>query len=129
MGKNRFIASAQYDNLKGGAAADRADKNSSEEWLQANGHKKENEFLLGITLHAGENHGVHKDPVYVDFLLATPGDHDSVKAMIDSAHGPVEVRKVSVSMNLVDFFGLFKRFSVTLSTHGMLGEREYTYFD
>ena len=129
MGTNRFIASVQYDDWKGGAAADRADKNSPEEWLQVNGHKNENEFLLGITMFAGENHGVHKDPVSVDFLLATPGDHDSVKAMIDSAHGPVEVRKVSVSMNLVDFFGLFKRFSVTLSSHGILGEREYTYFD
>ena len=129
MGTNRFIASAQYNDWEGGAAADRADKNSAEEWLQAKGHKEENEFLLGITMYAGENHGVHKDPIYVDFLLATPGDHDSVKSMIDSTHGPIEVRKVSIEMDLVEFFGLFKRFSVTLSSHGMLGEREYTYFD
>lgn len=129
MGTARFIASVQYDDLKGSAAADRADKKGPEEWLKSNGHKNENEFLLGITMYAGENHGAHKDPVHVDFLLATPGDHDSIKAMIDSAHGPVEVRKVSVEMNLVEFFGLFKRFSVALSSHGMLGEHEYTYLE
>ncbi len=127
MGTARFIASVQYDDLKGSAAADRADKNGPEEWLQSKGHKDKNEFLLGVVMYAGENHGAHKDPVYVDFLLATPGDHDSIKSKIDSDRGPVEVRKVSVEMNLVEFFGLFKRFSVALSSHGMLGEYEYTY--
>lgn len=126
MSTNRFIASVQYGDWKGGAAADRADMKGPEEWLNANGHKNEDEFLLGITLYTGESHGVHKDPVYVNFLLATPRDYDSVERKIDSTHGPIEVRKVSVGMNLLDFFGLFKRFSVTLSSHGMLGEREYT---
>lgn len=125
MGTDRLIASAQYNDWEGRAAADRADNNRAEEWLKRNGHKEENEFLLGIKMYAGENHGVHQDPVFVDFLLVTPGEHDTVKAMIDAAEGPIEVRTVSVQINLVEFFGLFKRFSVALSPHGMFDGRDY----
>ncbi len=129
MTTERFLASAQYNDYKGTSAADRADDNGASAWLEANGHKQPDEFLLGITMFAGENHGTHKDPVFVEFLLASPGNHDTVKNMIDSSQGPVDVRSVKVDMPLSEFFGLFKRFSVTLSSHGMLGEREYRHDD
>ena len=129
MATEKFIASVQYGDWKGTSAADGADRNGLRDWLEANGHKKSDEFLLGVSIFVGENHGVHKDPIYVSFLLASPGDHDSVKAMIDSSQGPVKVRKVSVEMKLSQFFGLFKRFSITLSSHDMLGERDYTYVE
>lgn len=122
-----FIASVQYDDFKGTAAADGADRGYTSEWLEKKGLKQKGEFLLGITLHAGENHGVHKDPIYADFLLASPGDYDSVKSMIDASVGPVPVRKVTTEMTLAEFFGLFKRFSVYLSAGAMLSGHEYTY--
>jgi hypothetical protein len=78
---------------------------------------------------AGENHGKHEDPIFVEFLLATPGDHDSVKAMIDAHNGPVFVRRVETDMPIAQFFGFFKRFSVSLSSHGMLDGRDYTYVE
>jgi hypothetical protein len=127
MPTEKFLASVQYGDWKGTSAADGADRNGPRDWLEANGHKKSDEFLLGVSIFASENHGVHKDPIYVNFLLASPGDHDSVKAMIDSTQGPVKVRKVLVEMKLTEFFGLFKRFSIAISSHGMLGERDYTY--
>ena len=127
MPTETFHASVQYGDWKGTSAADRADQGDADDWLEAHGHKKANEFLLGITLWAGENHGKHKDPVYVTFLLASARDHDNVKAQIESARTPVAVRKVQVEMKLVEVFGLFKRFSVAFSSHGMLNEREYTY--
>lgn len=127
MTTEQFLASVQYGDCKGTSAADRADRNNAEEWLESNGHKKADEFLVGITMFAGENHGIHEDPVYVRFLLASSGDHDTVQAMIESSQGPIEVKCIRVEMPLVDFFGLFKRFNVTLSSHGMLSEREYMY--
>lgn len=127
MPTETFRASVQYGDWKGTSAADNADKGDAEDWLEAKGHKKPDEFLLGVTLWAGENQGKHKDPVSVTFLLASPRDHDSVKAQIQSAGGPVMVRRVQVEMKLLEFFGLFKRFSVAFSSHGMLDEREYTY--
>ena len=127
MATEKLMASVQYGDWKGTSAADGADINGPSEWLQANGHKKSGEFLLGVDMFVGETHGAHKDPVHVSFLLASPGDHDSVKAMIDSKQGPVNVRKVSVEMKLTEFFGLFKRFSIAFSSHGMLDDRDYTY--
>lgn len=127
MATETFLASVQYGDWKGTSAADEADRNGLRDWLEANGHKKSDEFLLGISIFVGENHGAHKDPIYVDFLFASPGDHDRVKAMIDTSQELVKVRKVSVEMKLTEFFDLFKRFSIALSSHGMLGERDYTY--
>ena len=124
-----FRASVQYDDLKGSAAADRADKGDTIDWLEKNKLKQDGELLLGITLYAGENHGKHKDPVYVEFLLASAGDHDTVEAMIDANTGPILVRRVKKEMALTEFLGLFKRFSVHLSSHEMLEGKEYTYIE
>lgn len=127
MPQDTFRASVQYGDFKGSAAADRADKADADDWLTKKGLKKDNEFLLGIELFAGESHGVHKDPVRVHFLLVTPPDYDSVKVMIDATPGPIPIRRVDVWMSLVEFFGLFKRFSIKLSPHGMFEGRDYTY--
>jgi hypothetical protein len=125
--QDTFRASVQYGDFKGSAAADRADNANADDWLTKKGLKKDGEFLLGVELYAGESHGVHRDPVNVQFLLVTPSAYDSVKAMIDATPGPVAVRRVDVQMPLVEFFGLFKRFSITLSPHGMFEGRDYTY--
>ena len=124
---NTFHAAVQYNDFKGSSASDRADNNDADAFLLSKGLKTAGEFLLGIELFAGENHGFHKDPVYVHFLLATPGDYDSVKEMVDSIPGPVPVRRVDVQMPLAEFFGLFKRFSITLSPGGMLEGKDYSY--
>ena len=124
-----FKAAVQYDDWKGSSAADSADKGDARDWLMGKGLIQEGEFLIGMTLSAGENHGSHKDPVNVEFLLTSPGDHDNVKAMIDSTDAPIVVRRVSAQMKLVEFFGLFKRFSVNLSSHGMFDGHQYTYPD
>jgi len=47
MTTERFLASAQYNDYKGTSAADRADDNGASAWLEANGHKQPDEFLLG----------------------------------------------------------------------------------
>lgn len=122
-----FSASVQYGDFKGSAAADRADHGDVNEWLETKGLKQKGEFLLGITLYAGENHGKHQDPIYAEFLLASPAHHNTVKSMIETSSSPVPVRKVTAQMTVAEFFGLFKRFSVYLSAHGMLGNREYSY--
>lgn len=124
-----FRASVQYNDWKGSSAADDADKNDASKWLKENGHIEDGEFLLGIKMFAGENHGTHEDPVYVEFLTATPGDYDNVKAMVESSTGPIEVRSVRVQMAVTEFFGLFKRFGVTLSRDSMLEGLEYHYYD
>lgn len=116
-----FKATLQYDDLKGSSAADRADKSDASDWLINNGHMQNGEFLVGITMFAGENHGTHRDPISVTFLITDD------KGFIALGHNSndYEIRKVRVDMNITDFFALFKRFEVTLSSNGCLEGKEY----
>jgi len=124
-----FKASVQYGDWKGSSAADSADGGKMSEWLEENGHMEDGEFLLGIKMFAGQNHGAHQDPVFVEFLFVTPGDYDNVKSMIESSKGPIEVRSVKVDMPLAEFFSLFKRLDITLSRDSMLEGFKYHYSD
>jgi hypothetical protein len=71
---------------------------------------------------------LREDPVCVEFLFASAGDHDNVKAMIEASNGPILVRRLKKEMP-VTFLGLFKRFSISFSAHGMLEGREFTLID
>ena len=124
-----FKASVQYNDWKGSSAADSADVARMSKWLEEHGYKENGEFLLGIKMFAGENHGEHKDTVFVELLFSTPGDYENVKTMIESSKGAIEVRSVKVDMSLTEFFGLFKRFDITLSKDSMLEGLEYHYND
>lgn len=112
----RFTASVQYSDLTGTAAADRADTGDADSWLEKNGYKKPEELLAGITMLAGENHGKHEDPVVVTFLLTS---------LADASASPVPVRPVCINMELMQFFGLFKRFEIAISLRGELTNKEY----
>ena len=125
MTTEQFSASVQYGDFKGTAAADRADRNDADKWLTDRGLKQEHEFLVGLTLFAGENHGVHEDPVSIRFLLAERGDHDTVKAAIDASDEAFSVRCVQAEIPIAEFLGLFKRFSVYISNHSMLEGKKY----
>jgi hypothetical protein len=122
-----LLASTQYSDLKGGAAADRSDKGGPSEWLRQNAHMTDDEFLVGIDFSVGENHGVHRDPVNVSFLIIEARGFDNVAAHIAAlpADDPLELRRVSIDMALVDFFALFKRFNVTLTPLDTMQGRVY----
>jgi hypothetical protein len=79
----------------------------------------------------GENQGgAFSDPIYVSALLMEKGDFETVKAAIDAANGPVEVRRVSFEINATEFLALFKRFSIALSWGGLLAPgREYSFIN
>ena len=125
MSTERFVASVQYNDWKGTAAADSSDSNTAKRWLDEKDLRKSDEFLVGISVYVGQNYGTHKDPIQVTFLLATRESHDGVEAKVRTGE-PISVRKVRADMNLTEFFGLFKRFSVNISSRGMLSEAEYT---
>lgn len=127
MAVETFRASVQYDDLKGTSSADRADQIDAREWLKEKGLVEDDEFLLGIDFYAGESDGVHKDPVYVRFFLVRSGNYEDVQAMLAEERGPIEVRRVSQDMSLADFFALFKRLSICLSSGGLLEGREIRY--
>lgn len=125
-----FKAKTQYNDFVGTSAADGAGMGDLEKWMKESGYMQEGEFLVGIELWAGEYHGKQEDPVYVSALFMQPGDHDTIKAVIDAAKGPIPVRRVSIQMKLKDFFALFKRLSLAFSRGGLLKPGvEYVYVD
>lgn len=120
-----FRASVQYNDLKGSAAADRADMTDAANWLKANGHITD-EFVVGISMWAGENHGTHQDPVFVTFLVSGLNGYDNIPEMLQASGEPIPVKEINVDMNLSDFFALFKRLEITLSNGGLIEGKTYT---
>jgi hypothetical protein len=122
-------AGVQYNDWTGTAAADNGDKQNIHRWLEDNKLIQENEFLLAFEFWAGENHdGKHKGPLRCHAVFASTAGHDDVKQMIAASNGPVPLRRINFDMDTVEFFGLFKRFSVAMSSHGLLDpDREYSY--
>lgn len=120
-----FKAAVQYGDLKGSIAADTADQITPSRWLSDNGHIGDGECLIGISMFAGENHGHHRDPVMVTFLVSTLNGHANVPEMIQSSTEPMKVKEINIDMNIADFFALFKRLEITLSTSGLIENKTY----
>jgi len=122
-----FKAGVQYGDLKGSSAADRADMTDAAKWLKENGHINDDEFVLGISMSVGENHGTHRDPVSVVFLVSGLNGHENIPEMIQASGEPIQVKKISVDMKIIDFLALFKRLEITLSNGGLLEGKSYSY--
>ena len=120
-----FKASVQYDDLKGSVAADNADKGDARDFLKRGGHITDDEFIVGIRMWAGENHGTHKDPVSVRFLVSDLKGYENVPEMIEASGEGIELREVHLNIDLVEFFALFKRLELTLSNGGRIEGSSY----
>jgi len=121
-----FIASVQYNDIKGSAAADNADMAGAAKWLKDNGDINNEEFVIGISMWVGENHGTHKDPVSVKFLVSELNGYDNIPEMIKASGDPIQVKVIRKNMNIADYLALFKRFEVTLSNSGLIEGKTYT---
>ncbi len=124
---NTFKASVQYNDMKGSTAADRADKENAAKWLKDNDLISDEEFVVGVKMWAEENHGTHDDPIYVTFFVTDLNGHPDIPSLLAASGDVIEARRVRVDMNLVDFFGLFKRLEITLSNGGVLEGKSYPY--
>lgn len=129
MPTSTLRAGVQYNDWTGTAAADSGDQQNIYKWLEAKNLIQPNEFLLAFEFWSGENHnGVHKGPLRCHAVFASTTGHDDVKQMIAVSVGPVPLRRIDFDMDTAEFFGLFKRFSVAMSSHGMLdADRDYSY--
>jgi len=116
----------QYGDLKGSAAADHADMTGAVKWLKENGRIKDDEFVLGISMSVGENHGTHRDPVSVQFLVSGLNGYQNIPEMIQASGEPIQVKKINVDMEVIDFLALFKRLEITLSNDGLIEGKTYT---
>ena len=125
---SKFRASVHYGDWEGSSAADDADHLGLIKFLE---NKKlmdgDTEFLVGLELWIGENHGgVVMPPSIRCLIIRRAGDFETVASQLASQHDPLDLREIDLELSLNEFLGLFKRFSVVLTRRGLnLTEREY----
>lgn len=126
-----FKASVQYGDWKGSVAADNADFESLEKYLDAKELRQPGEFLVATALWVGENHHGKLGTVYARaYLYPDRGGFDTTKDAIEASAGPLPVRIVDVKLSLGEYIALFKRFDVMLIKRGFdLSDREHTGLD
>lgn len=127
MEQYNFHANVQYDDFTGTAAADHHDTKDISKYLSAKGLINKGEYLVGIEVYATELMG---NPIVTDVdvtvLVTKYEGHDNVQAAVDSGE-PLKVRRIKFEMPLSDFFTLFKRFKISISSHGMIDKRDITF--
>ncbi len=128
MSKDNFSASAQYNDFKGSAAADHADLSAAGDWLKKAGVINHGELLVGYEMYVSPGLSVASGTITIStsFLLATTDGLDAFAERVKSGED-ISLRKVSRDLSPVEFFSLFKRFNVTLSSNGILESRDYNY--
>lgn len=131
MGQDRFRASVQYGDWTGTASADDADANAIRDLLVARGiMNRDKDFLIGITLWIGENHGGKVQPPSISAVFFAGNKFDEIEPLLRKKADPIPTRRVDVELTLNEFMGLFKRFAVVLTQRGLdLTHREYEYPD
>lgn len=121
-----FTASVQYNDKLGTAAADRADQNDLNDYLDKKGLINDDEFVLSTSLWVGENHGGKLGHVAVTAYLFKAIGYDNVAEALRLIDGPIPVRTVELNVTLEEFFAFFKRFEVFLAPNGMdIAHREF----
>jgi len=107
---NIFKAGVQYDDFKGGVAADRADDISFLDYLIENNLAKEGERLAGYRLcfSGNQEHEIEK-PGIVAYLFEADGFEER----------PTAIRAVEVDLTTAKLFSFFKRFDLVMIRKGM----------
>ena len=76
-------------------------------------------------MRSGDNHGIHRDPVRVKFLVSSLDGHQNISELLDKSDPPLQLREIPVEMMLNEFFALFKRLEITLSSGGVIEGMNY----
>jgi hypothetical protein len=117
-----FKASVQYGDWEGTAAADDAHQTSLTEYFRGKGQISTNEFLIAASLYVSEGFTNVRA-----FVFQKEHNFESVRNALAAIARPIPVREVDVKLTPEEFIGLFKRFYVMLTRHGLqLEGRDYS---
>jgi len=92
-----FGASVQYDDWKGDAAADDDDNRAIREFLEERGQLAEGEFLIGVEIWVGENHGGEVQQPQIHALIIEAADAEAAKPLLITIK-PFLMSRMSVLM-------------------------------
>lgn len=128
MTTERFRAGVQYDDWRGTAAADNADKNDLASYLEERGlFDRGREFILGVNFSALD---YDVDEPFIHVIIADQSGYDDTSRWLRDQRDPIPVKRVTLEMPLVDFLRLFKRLDVVMTNKDLeLEGREFRYED
>ncbi|ENP0826395.1 hypothetical protein ACCI36_003564 [Vibrio parahaemolyticus] len=111
-----FQSATQYGDFKGSITVD--DPHDVPRTLLEKIGISDNEFIVAMEMTSGDCHGEHKDPVHVNFFVSELMPYD------EALSEPENLKQISTTLTLYEFFSLFKRASLTLSRKGLLEGKE-----
>ena len=110
-----FGAAAQYDDWKGNVAADGNDTEDIRAYIESKGLSTPEEFLVGLDFFVGDDNFCSVSAFFVQAVGV-----DEANSILNSTQVP-KVRKASIEgISAEEFLQLFKRFSVSMSWHGLI---------
>lgn len=113
-------ASVQYGDWEGTAAADDLDKGDLKDWLATRGlMDPDSEMVIGVDFFCGENHPGHIERPSIHAIVAQVRGNENLAARLRTTPDPLPLRRVQIELTIEAFVGLFKRFSVVLTSPGL----------
>jgi hypothetical protein len=120
-----FEAGVQYKDLDGSVHADRDDNQDATDYLRKHHSIPEDSFVFGIQVYSSV-HNVRENTLTVKFLYSNVGSYDNILEKMETEGDALALNDIEIEMPYNEFFGLFKRFSLTLSSNGLLEGKSYT---
>jgi len=117
-----FNAGVQYDDHKGTVAADDTDLKTLKSELRILFSLEKDSNIIGIKVDANYK-GRTSDIDNFSVIIYIPADQDYEDKIANNEE--VNVEKLSTNISLQDFFKLFKRFQITLSSKGEFENAKY----
>lgn len=112
-----FIAGTQYGDYQGTIAADNADLSTLLFALRNKLSISEDQNIVGYQFNASYiGRSPEIDSIDVELFI---NNDSNLKDQIKSG-APIQVKKIKGSLSVNEFFSLFKRFEICLSTKGEL---------
>ncbi|WP_270826536.1 hypothetical protein [Aeromonas sp. Y318-1] len=120
-----FEPGVQYKDLDGIVHADRDDNQYATDYLRNNQKITKEDYVFGIQVFSSV-HNVRQNTLTVRFLHSDVSGYENIQEKMRVEGDALTLNVVEIDMPYNVFFGLFKRFSLTLSPNGLLEGKSYT---
>ncbi|MCS6237511.1 hypothetical protein G3495_20710 [Shewanella baltica] len=119
-----FEPGVQYKDLNGGVHADRDDTQNATDYLRKHHNIPQGHFVFGIQVYSSV-HNVRDNTLSVRFLHSNVAGYENIQQKMAAEGAELTLNELEIDMSYNEFFGLFKRFSLTLSPNGLLEGKSY----
>ena len=130
MRDDSLVASVNYGDFDGTAAADHHDRRSLEDLAKKYGVDTEKYFVFGLNLHIGETRGdtlahTFVSLLAVDMQAVKAGSVDFIQQYVDEHEGVLPYLRFDIGASLEEVLLSFKRFNVVLKNSQIKRVKEY----